>query len=203
MPGSSHLPDGTPHWLGMAEEATCAAALHCAAAEVRAQQLSGADFLLRGCGQVWDAILAASHERFEAVRSSEDVGSAGGSESELLDADVDGAPSILAVAARLPGDALPELQRWVGAWWSYCHPAGLRAHAALVRRESERRRRLLELSREAARVGRGGPLPPAPPRMLVEAPRVTVASSGATGRGVALRVRRGGVSIDFDECAGE
>lgn len=124
--------DGTPSWLGMAEQATCAAALHCAASEVREQRLTGADFLLRGCGQAWDATLAAGLEG--------------------------GSPSLITVGARLAPDALLELQRWVGDWWQYCHPAGLRAHAALVRRESERRRRLRELAGEAARVGRGEPI---------------------------------------------
>lgn len=116
----------------MVEQAACAAALHCTADEVRAQRLRGSDFLLRGCGQAWDAILEVAGE--------------GG-----------GTPSVLAVAARLSPAALPELQRWVGDWWTYCHPAGLRAHAALIRRASARRRRLAELSREAARVGRGDP----------------------------------------------
>lgn len=183
------LPDGTPHWLGMAEEATCAAALHCAAADVRAEQLTGADFLLRGCGQAWDAIVAASHARYE-------VGQDDGDTVNAAERDLDGVPSILAVAARLPGDALPELQRWVGAWWTYCHPAGLRAHAALVRRESERRRRLRELSREAARVGSGGPLPPAPARTSRPA-RPSTSATIRRGTG------RGGVSIDFDERASQ
>jgi hypothetical protein len=115
----------------MVEQATCAAALHCTAAEVRAQRLSGADFLLRGCARAWDGAL-------EVAGSGH-------------------APSALAVAALLDEAALPELQRWIGEWWDYCHPAALRAHAALVRREGARRRRLRELSTEAARVGRGEP----------------------------------------------
>lgn len=121
--------DGTPHWLGMAEQATCAAALFCTPAEVLEQQLTGAHFLLRGCGQAWDATLEVALE------------------GETL--------SQITVGARLASEALPELQRWVGEWWLYCHPEGLRAHAALVRREGERRRRLRGLSLEAARVGRG------------------------------------------------
>jgi hypothetical protein len=113
----------------LVEQAACAAAVHCTADEVRAQRLQGSDFLLRGCGQVWDAALAAAAE--------------------------DGAPSVLGVGMRLGPAALEELQRWVGDWWTYCHPAGLRAHAALIRRASTRRRRLAELASEAAQVGRG------------------------------------------------
>jgi len=109
--------------------AVCAAAMHCTAAEVRAQGLEAGDFLLRGCARAWAAIL-------EVCAQGE-------------------APTVLTVGARLEPAALPELQRWIGDWWVYCHPAGLRAHAALVRRASARRRRLAELSREATRIVRG------------------------------------------------
>ena len=113
----------------MAEQAACAAAAHVTAAELRAQRLQGGDFLLRGCGEIWDALLAAAAE--------------------------DGAPSTLGAAVRLGPDALVELQRWVGDWWTFCHPAALRAHAAIIRRAAHRRRRLAALAREAARIGQG------------------------------------------------
>lgn len=119
------LADGVPEWLPGVEQATCAAALHCSTEEVRSQGLEGADFYLRGCGQVWDA----------ALRTEE--------------------PTILTVAALLKPAALPEMQRWIGDWWLYCGPGALRAHAALVKRDSERRKRLAELGKEAAAVGRG------------------------------------------------
>jgi hypothetical protein len=96
---------------------------------VVAQGLRGDDFLLRGCAQAWDAILVVA-------RAGE-------------------VPTLLNVGARLAPAAHPELQRWVGEWWPYCHPAGLRAHAALVRRAAARRRRLAELSHEATRLVRG------------------------------------------------
>lgn len=52
-----------------------------------------------------------------------------------------GTPSLVHVA-RLRPDLLPVAQRYTGEWWVHTHPAGLAAHAAVVRAESLKRQRV-------------------------------------------------------------
>lgn len=92
--------------LALAEETTCAAALNCSAETVRQLGLKPQDFLLYGCRQIWGHILTME------------------------------APSLVLLMDRDPELAV-SAQRWWGRFEGvYNHPAGLRAHAALVKREA-------------------------------------------------------------------
>lgn len=52
-----------------------------------------------------------------------------------------------------------EWWRWEAQHWMYANPGSLRAHAALVRKDGERRRAIQALANEAGRINREGVTP--------------------------------------------